>query len=180
MFDKSSQFILVVFHIHVFLFSMIITIQPMANALISANNRKFLKNHIKQLCVSSREAIKMGIYEELGVRRVVNCRSTTTVLGGGVMHPKVVKAMAEATGSAVPIRMLDVRCGKIIADICGAEAALLTTSATGGLALAAAGCAMRSTELAKYDPWKNPEGDNPDSGRIQMLIQRQLYKPSEI
>ena len=122
----------------------------------------------------------MGVYEELGVRRVINCRSTTTALGGSVMHPEVVKAMAEATGSAIPVRMLDVRCGKIIAAICGAESALLTTSATGGLALAAAGCAMRTTELAQYDPWKNPEGDNPDGGKIQRLVQRQLYNPSEI
>ena len=84
--------------------------------------------------------VEMGVYEELGVRRVINCRSTTTALGGSVMHPEVVKAMAEATGSAIPVRMLDVRCGKIIAAICGAESALLTTSATGGLALTAAGC----------------------------------------
>ncbi len=93
--------------------------------------------------------MKMGIYEEYGVKRVINCRSTTTVLGGGVLHPKVVEAMVDAAKSPVPLRMLDVKLGKIIANICGAEAAIITTSTTGGLAIAFAGVAMRETELTK-------------------------------
>ena len=37
-----------------------------------------------------------GIYEELGVRRVVNARGHLTVLGGSVIQPKVFAAMEEA------------------------------------------------------------------------------------
>ena len=39
---------------------------------------------------------KKGIYEELGVRRVINAVGQLTVLGGSILPPKVLAAMAEA------------------------------------------------------------------------------------
>jgi len=123
----------------------------------------------------------MGIYEELGVRRVINCAGSVTPLGQGVMHPEVVKAMAEAAESPVPILELDRRCCEIIAEICGAEAALLTTSAAGGLDLAFAGCAMRETDLANCEPFpENLHRPPKDLRRIMALVQKQSYRPSEI
>jgi len=123
----------------------------------------------------------MGVYKELGVRRVINCYGTATTLGQGIMHPEVVKAMAEAAESPVPMLELDRRCSKIIADICGTESALLTTSATGGLVLAFAGCAMRETELVNYDPFPEPLHRPPkDLWKILEIVQKQIYKPSEI
>ena len=38
----------------------------------------------------------MDIYDELGVRKVINGLATVTVLGGSVIPPEVVAAMAEA------------------------------------------------------------------------------------
>jgi L-seryl-tRNA(Ser) seleniumtransferase len=124
---------------------------------------------------------KTRIYEELGVRRVINCAGAITLLGQGVMHRDVVKAMAEAAESPVPILELDRRCCEIIANICGAESALLTTSAAGGLDLAFAGCAMRETELANCEPFpENLHRPPKDLLKIMTLVQKQFYKPNEI
>jgi len=123
----------------------------------------------------------MGIYEELGVRRVINCASHYTPLGQNVMHHDVVQAMAEAAESPVPILELERKCAKIIANICGAEDALLTTSATGGILLAFAGAAMRETELTKYDPFAEPLHHLPKELRdIMKLVQLQFLDPSKI
>ena len=123
----------------------------------------------------------MGIYEKYGIRPVINCQCPLTPLGGGIMPSEVVDAMVEAAKNCVSIRMLDVKCGRIIADICGAEAALITASTTSGLVLSAASCAMRNTEMINYDPWRDAESlRSPDIGKINRLVQRQLYNPSEI
>ena len=39
----------------------------------------------------------MSIYEELGVRPLINASATLTRLGGSVMAPEVVRAMVEAS-----------------------------------------------------------------------------------
>lgn len=98
------------------------------------------------------------------------------------MHPAVVKDMTEAAETPVSVLELDRRCSEIIAKACGAETALITTGITGGLALAAAGCAMRTTELVKYDPWEEPLY-RPAKGRKAEwlpLVQKQFHNPSEI
>src|SRR6476620_10581413 len=61
-------------------------------------------------------------YESLGVRRRINAAGALTRLGGAVMAPEVVEAMAEATG---------------------AEAGLVTTGAAAALTLAAAASIAR-------------------------------------
>ena len=38
----------------------------------------------------------MDIYDELGVRKVINGYATLTRLGGSIMPPEVLEAMAEA------------------------------------------------------------------------------------
>ena len=48
----------------------------------------------------------MDIYDELGVRKVINGSATLTMLGGSLMPPEVLAAMAEAVmvGAAVARR----------------------------------------------------------------------------
>ena len=45
----------------------------------------------------------MGIYEELGLRTVINASGTLTRLGGSRMAPEVLAAMADAAASFVPL-----------------------------------------------------------------------------
>jgi len=53
-----------------------------------------------------------GIYEGLGVRRVINAWGTKPVLGGSRMPPPVVAAMADAARSFVTLREPQERAGE--------------------------------------------------------------------
>ena len=82
----------------------------------------------------------MGIYDDLGLRTVINASGTLTRLGGSRMAPEVLAAMAEAAASFVPIDALQARAGEIIAEATGAESGYVVTGAAAGLSLGVAAC----------------------------------------
>jgi L-seryl-tRNA(Ser) seleniumtransferase len=84
--------------------------------------------------------VLMGIYDDLGLRTVINASGTLTRLGGSRMAPEVLAAMAEAAASFVPIDALQARAGEIIAEVTGAEAGYVVTGAAAGLTLGVAAC----------------------------------------
>jgi D-glucosaminate-6-phosphate ammonia-lyase len=92
----------------------------------------------------------MGIYDELGLRTVINASGTLTRLGGSRMAPEVLAAMAEAAASFVPIDALQARAGEIIAEITGAEAGYVVTGAAAGLSLGVAAC-VAGLDVAAMD-----------------------------
>ena len=81
------------------------------------------------------------IYDELGVRAVINAAGTLTRLGGTIMPAEVVAAMARAAEHCVRIEDLQDRAGQIIAEATGAEAGYVTSGAAAGLMLGAAAAA---------------------------------------
>jgi len=54
----------------------------------------------------------MDIYDELGVRKIINGSATLTMLGGSLMPPEVLAAMAQAAQNFVDIDELQDRVGK--------------------------------------------------------------------
>ena len=54
----------------------------------------------------------MDLYEELGVKTVINAAGTQTFLGGSIVHPKVMEAMKEAAGKFVNMGELIERAGE--------------------------------------------------------------------
>lgn len=82
----------------------------------------------------------MGIYEKLGVRRLINANAATTRLGGSLMPPEVLEAMREAAGSFVDMFELQRAVSRRIAELTHNEAALVCSSATAGLFLGTLGC----------------------------------------
>ena len=82
----------------------------------------------------------MGVYDELGLRTVINASGTLTRLGGSRMAPEVLAAMAAAAASFVLIDALQARAGEIIAEVTGAEAGYVVTGAAAGLSLGVAAC----------------------------------------
>src|SRR3954452_8057635 len=82
----------------------------------------------------------MGIYDELGLRTVINASGTLTRLGGSRMAPEVLAAMTEAAAAFVPIDDLQARAGEVLAEITGAEAGYVVTGAAAGLSLGIAAC----------------------------------------
>ena len=82
----------------------------------------------------------MSIYRKLGVRELINAEGTITSLGGCVMAPAVVAAMAGAAKSFVDLNQLLVKAGQHVAALLDVEAAYITSGAAAGLALSTAAC----------------------------------------
>jgi L-seryl-tRNA(Ser) seleniumtransferase len=96
-------------------------------------------------------------YTRLGVRRRINAAGALTRLGGAVMAPEVVAAMAAAAGASVDIGELQDAASARIAAATGAEAGLVTTGAAAALTLAAA-AAMARFDVARMAALPHAEG----------------------
>ena len=108
----------------------------------------------------------MGIYEDLNVRKVINCKGPYTKVGGSLMPAEVVKTMHEAAKFFVSIDELLEKSGEKIAEITGAPAAFITSGAAAGLAVAAAAC------MAGTDPEKAKQLPNTSGMKDEIIIQR--------
>ena len=82
----------------------------------------------------------MGIYDDLGIKPIVNASATLTRLGGSVMPPEVVEAMADASRHFVDLDELQLRVGERLAELTRNESAYVSSGAAAGLALATAAC----------------------------------------
>jgi uncharacterized pyridoxal phosphate-dependent enzyme len=82
----------------------------------------------------------MDIYDELGVRKIINGGATLTSLGGSLMPQEVLAAMAEAARHFVEIDELQAKVGQKIAEWTHNEAAYVSCGAAAGLVLSTAAC----------------------------------------
>ncbi len=81
-----------------------------------------------------------NIYSRLGVKTLINAQGTVTVVGGSLMPPEVVQAMAEAASWYVSIPELQEKVGVRIAGLLGVPAALVTAGAASAIAVGTAAC----------------------------------------
>ncbi len=88
---------------------------------------------------SALAAPKRNVYEELGIKPVLNFRGTHTVIGASKMWPELHEAMATASQSYVSIDELQDKAGARIAGLIGCEDAFVTTGTAGAITLAVAG-----------------------------------------
>ena len=84
------------------------------------------------------EAIR--IFAELGARPVINAAGAYTLLGGSTLSPAVRAAMDSANEYFVDIKALAESSGRVIAEMLGAESALVTAGAAAALVLSVAAC----------------------------------------
>jgi L-seryl-tRNA(Ser) seleniumtransferase len=99
-----------------------------------------------------------SIYEEMfGLKPVINACGTQTTYGGSLLPRVAVEAMNEAARHFVDVRKLIARVGEEIAELCGVEAAYVTSGAGAGLVLAAAAC-MTGTDREKMGRLPDTEG----------------------
>ena len=96
-------------------------------------------------------------YSALGVRTRINAAGALTRLGGAVMAPEVVAAMAAAARASVDIGELQNAASGRIAAATGAEAGMVTTGAAAALTLAAA-AAMAGFDPARMAALPHAEG----------------------
>ena len=77
------------------------------------------------------------IFEELGVRPVINAQGNRTLLGGGTPSPEVREMMDAAEDYYVNLSELMDAVGERISDMLDVEAALVTSGCSAALAYAA-------------------------------------------
>ena len=82
----------------------------------------------------------MSIYQQLGVRTVINAKGPSTRISGGFLHPEVAAAMSDAGQHCVDMAELQAAAGLVIARITGAESGFVTSGAAAGLLLSTAAC----------------------------------------
>ncbi len=108
----------------------------------------------------------MDIYDELGVRKIINGSATLTALGGSLMPPEVTAAMAEAAQHFVRIDELQEKVGRRIAGWTHNEAAYISCGAAAGLVLSTAAC------IAGLDPEKRARLPYTDGMRNEIIIHK--------
>ena len=79
-------------------------------------------------------------YEDIGVRPLVNCRGTLTMIGGSIMLPEVVEAMAVAAGRFVNLDELMEAVGGRLAELLQVEWGLVTSGCAAALCQVTAAC----------------------------------------
>ena len=90
----------------------------------------------------------MGVYEKLGVRRIINAWGVATELGGWTPTVRVMQAMEEANESQVDMQELLQKSGYFIANLLGVESAFITSGGAAAQALSTAAC-MAGTDQEK-------------------------------
>src|SRR6266850_5359308 len=74
-------------------------------------------------------------YQQLGIRPVINCRGTHTVIGASKIWPELHDAMAEASRQYVVLDELQDKAGARLAELMGCEDAMVTTGCAGAITL---------------------------------------------
>ena len=80
------------------------------------------------------------IYQSIGVRPLINCRGTFTIVGGSLILPEVRDAMDAASRRFVHIDEMMKGIGKRLAELTGAEWGIVTSGCAAALAHATAAC----------------------------------------
>jgi D-glucosaminate-6-phosphate ammonia-lyase len=106
------------------------------------------------------------IYDDLGVTKVINGAATLTRLGGSLMPPEVLAAMAEAAQHFIDIDELHKKVGERIATWTRNEAAYVSSGAAAGLALSTAAC------ITGMDPDKRERLPYTDGLKNEIIIQK--------
>jgi L-seryl-tRNA(Ser) seleniumtransferase len=101
-----------------------------------------------------------NIYTRLGIKTLINAQGTYTNLGGSIMPPDVLQAMAEAAQWFVSIPELQEKVGARIAALVGVPAAMVTAGAASAITVATAACMTRDNlqaieHLPRTDGLKN-------------------------
>jgi len=82
--------------------------------------------------------LRVSIYNDLGIKPIINASATLTKLGGSRMPGEVLAAMHDAAGAFVDLPLLQTRVGDRIAELTRNDAAFVSSGAAGGIVLAVA------------------------------------------
>lgn len=107
----------------------------------------------------------------LGVRPLLTCRGHTTIYGGSLMPPEVLRAMAEANDQFVDMHELNAAAGRRIAEVMKAEAGLVSAGSFSAMLLGAAACLTgndrEKIEALPHPTWPKRECLIPKGHRVE-------------
>lgn len=81
-----------------------------------------------------------AIYDELGIRPILNFRGTHTTIGASKAWPELHAAMEEAARSFVPLDELQDKIGERLSRLIGTESAIVTTGTAGAITVGTCAC----------------------------------------
>lgn len=99
----------------------------------------------------------MSVYESLGLEPIINASGAVTRLGGAPMPAKVLDAFCAAALESVPLDHLQGAASRVISEVTGAEAGLVTGGAASGLMLGAAAI-LTGYDLGRMERLPNCDG----------------------
>lgn len=85
-------------------------------------------------------ATQGDIYTEFGIKRVINAMGHVTLLGGSMLSPAVQAAMEAANNGYAPLEEVLDKSGSAIAEMLGAESAMVTSGCFAALVQGIASC----------------------------------------
>ena len=97
-----------------------------------------------------------AIYDDIGVRPIINGRGATTAVGGTLMSPEVLAAMTDAANAFVVLDELNRRVGERVATLTG-WTGYVTSGSAAGMVLAAAAC-IAGTDPARIKALPESDG----------------------
>ncbi|HEX3436625.1 MAG TPA: aminotransferase class V-fold PLP-dependent enzyme, partial [Pseudacidobacterium sp.] len=115
-----------------------------------------------------------NIYESIGVRPIINCRGTFTIISGSLTLPEVKRAMDEASRYYVHLDELMLAVGAELAKITGAEWGVVTTGCAAAIANATAAC------IAGTDPEKSQKLPYIQNLKNQVIIPKTSRNPYDV
>ncbi|HUX86811.1 MAG TPA: aminotransferase class V-fold PLP-dependent enzyme [Chloroflexota bacterium] len=108
----------------------------------------------------------MGVYEELGITRIINAWGPMTKIGGSRMRPEVLEAMSEAGRAFVDLDELQQKAGARIAQLIGAEGCFISCGCAAGLSIATAAI------IAGLDPARIDRLPDTSGMKNEVVVQR--------
>ncbi len=105
-------------------------------------------------------------FRDLGVRPVINCRGTYTIVSGSRLLPQVAEAMVAASDAYVDMDELMEKVGERLAALTGAEWGYITSGCAAALAEVAAAC------IAGADPEKIARLPDTTGMKNEIIMQR--------
>lgn len=108
-----------------------------------------------------------NIYTRIGVKPFINLTATYTINGGALTLPEVKRAMDEASRYSVNLDELMEKVGARLAELLGAEAAIVTSGCAAALAHSTAAA------IAGADPEKMQRLPHLDGMRDQVIMPKQ-------
>ena len=108
----------------------------------------------------------VSTYESLGVRPLINCRGTYTILSGSLMLPEVREAMMAAASQYVQMEELMEKVGERLGELMQCEFGLVTNGC------AAAICQVTSACMAGDDPEKITQLPDTTGMKNEVVLQQ--------